>query len=142
MKLHDDQILVSTRGPAMHDLTADLRKIVSTSGVVRGLCTVFLQHTSASLVVQENAAPEVQRDLIRWLAELAPLGGDYEHDDEGADDMPAHLKSALTHSNETVPIVDGRLVLGRWQAVYLLEHRHAPHARTVSVMIIGETVKA
>jgi secondary thiamine-phosphate synthase enzyme len=99
---------------------------------------VFVRHTSASLVIQENADPAVLRDLERWLSELAPETRPWEHDDEGPDDMPAHAKSALTRTNETIPISGGRLVLGTWQAVYLWEHRARPHQREVFVHLSGE----
>ncbi len=103
-----------------------------------GLCTVFVRHTSASLVIQENADPAVLRDLDRWMAELAPESRRWEHDAEGADDMPAHARSALTRSSESIPVVDGELALGTWQALYLWEHRARPHRRRIIVHVAGE----
>ncbi len=103
-----------------------------------GLCTVFLRHTSASLVVQENADPAVLRDLARWMEKLAPEGAGYEHDAEGPDDMPSHLRSAVTRSSESIPVTGGRLALGTWQAVYVWEHRHAPHQRELVIHVMGE----
>jgi secondary thiamine-phosphate synthase enzyme len=129
---------LETPGRGLSNLTSELSEVVRTSGVVRGLCTVFVRHTSASLVIQENADPAVLRDLVRWLGDLAPETRRWEHDDEGPDDMPAHAKSAVTRTSETIPISDGRLVLGTWQAVYLWEHRAHPHRREVFVHVAGE----
>jgi secondary thiamine-phosphate synthase enzyme len=133
---------VSTRGRGFHDLTSRIEEIVRRSGVTTGLCTVFVQHTSASLLIQENADPSVQRDLQTWIARVCPEDdkerGLYEHDAEGADDMPAHLRSAITRTSEVVPVRGGRLALGTWQAIYLWEHRRAPHTRNVVVHIQGE----
>jgi secondary thiamine-phosphate synthase enzyme len=132
-------LIVSTHGRQLLDVTAQVRGVVSESRVKNGLCTAFLRHTSASLVIQENADPAVLRDLERWLAKLAPESEDaYEHDTEGGDDMPAHLRSAVTRSSETIPVVDGALVLGTWQAIYLWEHRRAPHRRELLVNVMGE----
>ena len=131
-------LTVSTSGRRLEDVTARVRSLVSESGVRSGICTLFLRHTSASLVIQENADPAVLRDLERWLAKLAPeLESAYEHDAEGKDDMPAHLRSAVTRSSESIPIVEGALVLGTWQAIYLWEHRRAPHRRDLIVSVIG-----
>jgi len=131
-------VLVQTKGPGFYDVTAELRKLVRESGARTGLCSVFVRHTSASLVIQENADPKVLRDLARWMERLAPEdSAAYEHDDEGPDDMPAHLRGAVTRTSETVPIADGELLLGTWQAVYLWEHRRAPHARQVVVTIVA-----
>jgi secondary thiamine-phosphate synthase enzyme len=102
-----------------------------------GLCTVFVQHTSASLVIQENADPAVLRDLGRWVSELAPETRRWEHDAEGPDDMPAHARAALTRSSESIPVRDGKLTLGTWQGLYLWEHREAPHTRSLVVHVAG-----
>ena len=126
-----------TRGRGFIDITGDVGEVVARAGVRSGACSVFLQHTSASLVIQENADPAVLRDLARWMDRLAPEGSGYEHDAEGPDDMPAHLRSAVTRSAEVVPVTDGRLGLGTWQAIYVWEHRRAPHARTVVVTVWG-----
>jgi secondary thiamine-phosphate synthase enzyme len=105
--------------------------------VKTGLCTVFIQHTSASLVIQENAAPSVRRDMETWMSRIAPEDSPYEHDDEGPDDMPGHLRSTITKTSETIPITKGRLALGTWQALYLWEHRRSPHTRRVVVHVQG-----
>jgi secondary thiamine-phosphate synthase enzyme len=111
--------------------------VVAESEIATGLCSVFVQHTSASLVIQENADPAVLRDLARWMERLAPEEGGYEHDAEGPDDMPAHLRSAVTRTGEVVPVSGGRLALGTWQAIYLWEHRALPHRRRLVVTVTG-----
>jgi secondary thiamine-phosphate synthase enzyme len=110
---------------------------VRESGITTGVCSVFLQHTSASLVIQENADPAVLRDLAAWMERLAPESAGYEHDAEGPDDMPSHLRSAVTRSSEVLPVTGGRLGLGTWQALYVWEHRQAPHARRLIVSVWG-----
>src|SRR5690606_12157293 len=129
---------VRTRGAGFVDITDELATLVAASGIQTGLCSVFVQHTSASLVIQENADPRVLRDLTRWMEELAPESRRWGHDDEGPDDMPAHARSALTRTSETVPIRGGRLALGTWQALYLWEHRRRPHVRRLLVTLFGE----
>lgn len=129
---------VRTRGRGFSDLTGSVRDVVEASRVRDGVCTVFVQHTSASLVISENADPDVLRDLGDWMSELAPESRRWAHDAEGADDMPAHARAAITKTSETVPIIAGRLALGTWQAVYLWEHRARPHTRRVVVMVMGE----
>ncbi len=138
MKLHQEAVGIEPRGPGLHDVTEAVRRVVRAAGVRTGLCNVCLQHTSASLVVQENADPAVLRDLQRFLEKLAPEHGGYEHDSEGPDDMPSHIRSALTRTAETLPISGGDLALGTWQALYLWEHRRAPHRRTILVTIWGD----
>lgn len=108
------------------------------SGIETGLLTVFIRHTSASLVIQENAAPAARRDLERYFARIAPESGAYEHDDEGTDDMPAHLRAAMTQTSLSIPVIDSRLALGTWQGIYVFEHRHAPYARTLVLHLMGE----
>jgi secondary thiamine-phosphate synthase enzyme len=138
MKITQETLTVGMKGRGFHDLTDSVRGVVARSGARIGLCTVFVQHTSASLLIQENADPSVLRDLARWLDKLAPEDSSaYEHDAEGPDDMPSHLKAAMTRASESVPIVDGRLALGTWQAIYLVEHRNAPHDRRVVVHVSG-----
>lgn len=137
MKVHQEILDVKTSGRGFVDLTRRLEAAVAASGVTTGLCTVFVQHTSASLVIQENADPAVRRDLATWLDGLAPEGAGYEHDDEGPDDMPSHLRSAVTKTSETIPVSNGRLALGTWQALYLWEHRRAAHTRHVVVHVQG-----
>ena len=118
-----------------------LGEIVRKSGIATGLCTVFIRHTSASLVIQENADPSVVRDLQRWMSDLAPETRAWEHDDEGPDDMPAHAKSAITRSSEVIPIGRGQLLLGTWQGLYVWEHRNRPHRRSLVVHVVGEPAK-
>lgn len=136
--IHQATIAIATRGRALYDVTRQVADVLRPSGIVTGLCHVFVRHTSASLVIQENADPAVLRDLDRWMAELAPEGARYEHADEGPDDMPAHLRAAITKTSETLPIRDGRLALGTWQALYLYEHRSAPHRRELIVTAMGD----
>ena len=128
---------MSARGRGLHDVTGQVGRAVSRASVQMGLCTVFVQHTSASLVVQENADPAVLRDLERWAERIAPEDGDYEHDAEGPDDMPSHIRAALTRTTETIPVRDGSLLLGTWQAIYLWEHRRSPHRRQLVVTVVG-----
>lgn len=128
-----------TRGRGTLEITAELERAVAACGVRTGLCSVFLQHTSASLVLCENADPAVRRDLETILARLAPDGDPaYAHSTEGPDDMAAHARSVLTASALALPVSGGRLALGTWQGVYLWEHRTAPHGRRVVVTIVGE----
>ena len=110
---------------------------VRASGIITGLLTLFVRHTSASLLIQENAAPAARRDLERYFAKIAPVSIEYEHDDEGLDDMPAHLRAALTATSLSIPLAGGRTVLGTWQGIYLFEHRDAPHCRHVALHLIG-----
>jgi secondary thiamine-phosphate synthase enzyme len=135
---HQESLEVRTAGRGFVNVTEEIERIVGRSGVRTGLCTLFIQHTSASFVIQENADPAVLRDLERWIADLAPESRPWEHDDEGPDDMPAHAKSALTRSSESIPVSAGRLVLGTWQGIYVWEHRARPHRRRVLVHVIGE----
>jgi secondary thiamine-phosphate synthase enzyme len=138
VKLYQEVAAVSTRGRGFYDLTETVGHLVDKSGVTRGLCTVFLRHTSASLVIQENADPAVLRDLARWMGEIAPEGAAYEHDAEGPDDMPGHLRASITRSSESIPVSGGALALGAWQALYLWEHRRAGQRREIVVHIAGE----
>jgi secondary thiamine-phosphate synthase enzyme len=138
MKVHQDTITVRTSGRGLTDVTAKIAATVEASGIATGLCTIFLQHTSASLVIQENADPAVLRDMEKWIARIAPEDPKaYEHDDEGPDDMPAHLRACMTKTSEVVPVTKGRLALGTWQALYLWEHRRTPHTRTLVVHVQG-----
>jgi secondary thiamine-phosphate synthase enzyme len=127
-----------TRGRGTTEITAELERAVREAGVKTGICNVFLQHTSASLILCENAAPAVRQDLETILSRLAPDGDpEYAHADEGADDMAAHARSVLTTNSLQIPVSDGRLALGTWQGIYLWEHRLAPHTRNVVVTVIG-----
>lgn len=124
------------RGPGLHEFTSALQAVVRESEIVEGLCTAFVQHTSASLVVQENADPSARADLECWLARLVPEDDPlYTHTTEGPDDMPAHIRAALTATSLSIPIERGLLGLGTWQGVFLFEHRHRPGARTVLVHV-------
>ena len=122
----------------LHDITGAVASWVGGQGIRAGLLTLFCRHTSASLLIQENAAPAARRDLERYFERLAPEGADYEHDDEGPDDMPAHLRSALTQTQLSVPVDDGRMLLGTWQGIYLFEHRREPGERGIALHLIGE----
>jgi secondary thiamine-phosphate synthase enzyme len=138
MKQAQTVLRVPTRR-GLTEVTDEVRQAVSASGVREGLCTVFIRHTSASLVIQENADPAVRGDLERFLSRLVPDGDPlYEHVAEGPDDMPSHVKSVLTRTSEVVPVRDGRLALGTWQGVYVWEHRSARHTREVLVHVVGE----
>jgi len=138
VKMHQQAVQIEPHGPGLHDVTDSVAQVVAAAGVRTGLCNVCLQHTSASLVVQENADPAVLRDLERFLARLAPESDDYEHDAEGPDDMPSHIRAALTRTAETLPVSGGTLALGTWQALYLWEHRRAPHRRSLVVTVWGD----
>jgi secondary thiamine-phosphate synthase enzyme len=134
-----DTLRIQTRGRSFESLTERVVEIVRRSGISEGLCNVVVLHTSASLLISENADPAVQRDLERFMQRIAPDGSpDYEHDAEGPDDMPAHIRSVLTNTSLSVPVVAGRLALGTWQGIYLWEHRHARHSREVMVTVMGE----
>jgi secondary thiamine-phosphate synthase enzyme len=124
--------------PGLHDFTSDVADWLSTSGITEGLLTLFCRHTSASLLIQENAAPAARRDLEGYFSRLAPGDAGYEHDDEGPDDMPAHLRAALTHTQLTIPVQNGRLALGTWQGIFLFEHRRNTPERQIALHLIGE----
>lgn len=134
---YQEVLEIATKGQGFTNVTSQVAAIVKRSGINIGSCTIFIQHTSASLVIQENADPSVLRDLGRWLATIAPESRQWEHDAEGVDDMPAHARSALTRTNETIPVNNGRLLLGTWQAIYLWEHRTRPHHRNLVVHVAG-----
>lgn len=131
------ELVVRTRGPGLHEITREVASIVAEAASSSvALCTLFVRHTSASLVIQENADPDVQRDLEAWLRRLVPEGDPlYSHTVEGPDDMPAHVKAALTAVSLSIPVIEGRLVLGTWQGIYVWEHRRLPHERRVVVHI-------
>jgi len=127
-----------TKPKSLSKITAKVQSVVAESGVEIGLCTVFLRHTSASLIIQENADPDVLRDLENFLTQLVPEDSRrYYHNAEGDDDMPAHIRTALTHTSEQIPIRDGKLVLGTWQGIYVWEHRQYSHIREIVVHISG-----
>lgn len=136
---HRGELTVATKGRGTYDITRDVAAIVSASTARNGLATVFIHHTSASLIICENADPSVRRDLEAFAARLVPDGDRmFTHDAEGDDDMPAHVRSILTQTSIGVPITNGKLSLGTWQGLYLWEHRTSPHRRLVSVTVIGE----
>lgn len=130
------RIEIQTRGKGLHEITAQVQEAVRESGVAEGLCTVMIQHTSASLTIQENADPSAAHDLERWLERLVPENDPhFTHTAEGPDDMPSHIKAALTSTSLGIPVVDGRLALGTWQGIYLWEHRSRPHRRRCVVHV-------
>lgn len=131
-------LTIQTPGKSLTECTVEISEWVGGTGITEGLLTLFIRHTSASLLIQENAAPEVQDDLIAYFDKLAPEGPHYAHDSEGPDDMPAHLKSALTQTHLAIPVIDGRLALGTWQGIYLFEHRRRPHQREIALHLAGE----
>ena len=132
------RLTFDSQGRGLLEITQAVAQVVQEAGVAEGLCTVFVQHTSASLTIQENADPSARHDLERWLNRLVPENDPlYTHTSEGPDDMPSHIKAALTATSLAIPVLDGRLGLGTWQGIYLWEHRSAPHARRVVVTVTG-----
>ena len=129
---------VETAGRALHDITAKVADWLAEAGLAKGTLHLFCRHTSAGLLISENASMAVQRDLLRWLDRLAPERGHYEHDDEGPDDMPAHIRTMLTGSALTIPFSSNRLLLGTWQGVFLAEHRARAHTREIVLTAVGE----
>lgn len=138
MRQASDSITIDTGGKGFVEFTDRLREFVAASGIDTGLLTAFCRHTSASLLITENAADAVKRDLAAWLERVAPEGPDYEHDCEGPDDMPAHLKQVLTGTTLSIPVARGEPVLGTWQGLFLAEHRAAPHRREIALHLLGE----
>ncbi|MBI2514081.1 MAG: YjbQ family protein [Opitutae bacterium] len=138
MPIHQATLTIRTPGQGTHEITDEVARELSRSGLQRGVATIFCQHTSASLVIMENADPSARRDLEAWLNRLVPEGDKhFTHTLEGADDMPSHIKMALTRTSEQVPFAEGQLLLGTWQGVFLWEHRRAPHTRHVIVTFVG-----
>lgn len=138
MRVAQGSLKVETQGKGLIDITSRVGILLAETRLVRGTLTLFCRHTSASLLITENASSAVQRDLMRWLDRLAPEGPHYEHDDEGPDDMPAHVRAMLTGSALTVPFAGGRMLLGTWQGIFLAEHRARAHTREVVLSAIGE----
>lgn len=137
--IHQETLTFRTRGRGTTDITADVQRVVTASGIEKGLCNIFLQHTSASLVLCENADPDVRRDLETILSRLVPDGDPaYLHDTEGPDDMAAHARTILTSNSVTIPVTTGQIVVGIWQGLFLYEHRISPHARSAIVTVTGE----
>jgi len=138
MTQHTHLLQISTRGKGLYPFTREAALWVSSNNIETGLLTLFIQHTSASLTIQENADPDVVRDLTDFFERLAPENDPrYRHQDEGPDDMPAHIRSVLTSTSLTIPVMNGRMALGTWQGIYLFEHRAAPHRRSVVLHMIG-----
>lgn len=136
---HTDQFTLSTRGKGTTEITSQVASIVADSGISRGQVTVFVQHTSASLVIMENADPSARTDLHEFFERLVPEDLPYlVHTHEGPDDSTSHLRMVLTRTAETIPVIDGRMTLGTWQGIYLFEHRRAPHTRRIAVSVVGE----
>jgi len=131
-------LFVETRRRGLVEVTGEAGRWLSSTGINMGLLTAFCRHTSASLLIQENADPDVRTDLEAYFDRLAPQGGPYVHDAEGPDDMPAHIRTALTTSSLSIPVVNGRMALGTWQGIYLFEHRRRPHRREIVLHLIGE----
>ncbi len=139
MKQFVTQLHVNTRGKGLYPITGEIAKWVESQRLSAGLVTIFVRHTSASIIVQENADPDVVRDLDDFLTRLVPEDDSlYRHTIEGLDDMPAHIRAALTGTHVSVPVIAGRLALGTWQGIYLFEHRRVPHTRMIALHLIGE----
>ena len=138
MKQTFHTVTVSTRGPGLYEFTDDVQAFVGKEGVANGLLTCFVRHTSASLLIQENADPDVQKDLQDFFAWLAKSGPRFRHTAEGPDDMPSHIRSALTQTSIGIPVQQRSLALGTWQGIYLFEHRDAPHRREVTLHMLGD----
>jgi len=131
-------LTVTTSGKGLVEITRDVRRWVGAQGIANGLLTMFCRHTSASLIIQENADPDVRTDLVDYFEDIVPESRDYVHDTEGPDDMPAHIRTALTGVQLSIPLNGGELTLGTWQGIYLFEHRAHPHRREVVLHLIGE----
>ena len=139
MRIKTEQFAVATTGKGTYEITDKIELLVRESKIENGVVTIFAQHTSCSLIVMENADPTARRDLEEYFDRLVPENADYfEHDSEGADDMPSHIRMVLTGSSETIPVVDGRMQLGTWQGIFLFEHRRASHRRKIVVTVMGE----
>lgn len=137
MNAQVEKFVLQTNGKGTYEITDRVQRVVAESRVTTGMAAVFLQHTSASLVIYENADPTARADLHRFFEQLVPEAGDYIHTVEGPDDSTSHLRMVLTRSSEVVPVVEGRLALGTWQGIFVFEHRRAPHRRTVVVSVVG-----
>ena len=131
-------VTISTKGPGLYEITAQLEKFLASENLSEGLITCFIRHTSASLLIQENADPDVQKDLQSFFAHLAKNGMNYRHTAEGPDDMPSHIRSALTQTSIAIPVRGGKAALGTWQGLYVFEHRDAPHRREVLLHFLGD----
>jgi secondary thiamine-phosphate synthase enzyme len=140
-RVYSERFSVSTRGKGTYEITEKVEAAVRASGVIAGTATVFVKHTSCSLIIMENADPTARRDLERFFERLVPEGSPYfEHTAEGADDSTSHIRSVLTRSSEVIPVAEGRMQLGTWQGIFLFEHRRAPHRRDIALSILGESI--
>src|SRR3954453_17999125 len=138
MAVYSENFGLRTKGKGTYEITDEVQEIVARSKIATGTVTVFVRHTSCSLVMMENAAPAARRDLENFFERLVPEDADYEHDDEGPDDSTSHIRMALTRTSEVLPVVDGKLQLGTWQGIFLFEHRRAAHQRKIIVTLMGE----
>ena len=138
MGVYSETFEVRTKGKGTYEITDEVQGIVAQSKIAAGTATVFVRHTSCSLVIMENAAPAARRDLENFFERLVPENADYEHDDEGPDDSTSHIRMALTRTSEVIPIADGKLQLGTWQGIFLFEHRRAAHQRKIVVTVMGD----
>jgi secondary thiamine-phosphate synthase enzyme len=139
MHVHHEQLEVRTKGKGLYEVTREVQSKIDSCGVRNGTATLFVQHTSCSVIIMENADPTARRDLEEFFDRLVPEDADYfEHSSEGSDDMPSHIRMVLTRTSESVPIINGEMQLGTWQGIFLFEHRRAPHRRKVWITIIGE----
>jgi secondary thiamine-phosphate synthase enzyme len=139
MHIKTEQFTVGTTGKGTYEITHKIEALLRESKIEKGVVTVFAQHTSCSLIVMENADPTARRDLEEFFDRLVPENADYfEHDSEGADDMPSHIRMVLTRSSETIPVAEGRMQLGTWQGIFLFEHRRTSHRRKIVVTVMGE----
>lgn len=138
MAVHSETFEVRTKGKGTYEVSDEVQGVVTQSKIAAGTATVFVRHTSCSLVIMENAAPAARRDLENFFERLVPEDADYEHDDEGADDSTSHIRMTLTRTSEVIPIADGKLLLGTWQGIFLFEHRRAAHHRKIVVTVMGD----
>jgi len=139
MRVYHDQLEVRTDGKRLYEITDQIESKIDKCGIQNGIATAFVQHTSCSIVIMENADPTARRDLEEFFNRLVPEEAHYfTHDAEGSDDMPSHIRMVLTRTSETIPIVDGRMQLGTWQGIFLFEHRRSPHRRKVVITMMGE----
>lgn len=138
MSVCSEQFEVRTKGKGTYEISDQVQQVVKGSGIATGTVTVFVQHTSCSLVIMENAAPAARRDLEKFFEQLVPENADYEHDDEGPDDSTSHIRMVLTRTSEVIPLSDSRMQLGTWQGIFLFEHRRAAHTRKIVVTVMGE----
>jgi len=139
LRVHTESLTIRTSGKGTYEITDEVSGVLTRSGIVAGTVTVFIRHTSCSLIIMENADPTARRDLEKFFDRLVPENTSYfEHNDEGPDDMPSHIRMVLTRSSEVIPVADSKMELGTWQGIFLFEHRNAEHRREIAITIIGE----